>query len=104
MARVTLRSNEDGSCRLLDLPPELQLVIYEMFVGDTEPMRISIPCMTTFNDSSKSSKQVHELKLLALRPWSQGGSKHRLQPALTRTCNEIRAVALPIYYQLNVFE
>ncbi|KAK4956752.1 hypothetical protein LTR10_006280 [Elasticomyces elasticus] len=67
--------------RLLDLPPELQLRIYEFAICSDEPIDITI---------GQRTKQA------CISP--------RAQPALARTCRSIRVDALKFYYSRNIFE
>lgn len=48
--------------------------------------------------------EMHDLHAnLELALWESGEKHPPVQPALTRTCKFIRSLALPIYYQQNVF-
>ena len=63
-------------CGLLSLPPELRNRIYEIVVKiDVSPINICL--------------------------WN--AVKIDKQPAITRTCRQIRNESLPMYYQLNTF-
>ncbi|KAK3660788.1 hypothetical protein LTR56_000546 [Elasticomyces elasticus] len=82
-------------CRLLELPEELQLQIYELVVIAKAPIRIShlrcVGCLRAHN--------FEENMDASLAPFFS----ERKQPALSRTCRTIRNIVLPIYYKRNSF-
>ena len=83
------------SC-LLALPAELQLIIYEMAVVQEDPLPINCGCDSAYGGHCE---EYYE----ARRQWEDGTLHSPWQPSLTRTCRAIRADALPMFYQLNVF-
>lgn len=70
-------------CRLLELPAELQLYIYELAVVEAEPINFIM-------DGSTYDERLRELR-------------SQTHPALAQTCRAIRPEALSIFYQRNVF-
>ena len=80
---------------LLQLPMELQLAIYEYAVIENESLYVNCGC-----DSSYASIAAwNEDQAL----WEDGRKHPPVQPGLTRTCQLVRALSLPIYYQRNAF-
>ncbi|KAK4547658.1 hypothetical protein LTR36_000615 [Oleoguttula mirabilis] len=100
----SMNHQANTNCRLLELPPELQLIIFELLVVHTEPIRISFPCWGEYEKVGRSYRQDRALEAAAKRRWDGGDDQLSLQPALSRVCKYIRATTLPIYYQLNTFE
>ena len=82
--------------RLLQLPTELQLVIFEYAVVETAPLLINCGCDSSYFGDDERWQQDLEL-------WESGEKHPPTQPALTRTCRLIRNIALPMYYQQNSF-
>ncbi|KAK4890807.1 hypothetical protein LTR27_010508 [Elasticomyces elasticus] len=78
-------------CRLLELPEELQLQIYELVVIAKAPIRI-------VHRHCDGYQLAHSLGEDTKRFFSE-----RKQPALSRTCRSIRNIALPVYYKRNSF-
>ena len=74
---------------------ELLLLICEHAVIEEEPLLLNCGC----DSSYKSLEAWHEDEAL----WESGEKHPPVQPALTRTCKFVRALAIPIYYQQNVF-
>lgn len=85
-------------CRLLELPLELQLVIYELVVVKPGPLLLNWPC-----NSSYQGKCRYKLEREEQEAWKAGEKCPPLQPALSRTCRFIRAETLPIFYGENLF-
>jgi hypothetical protein len=83
-------------CRLLELPVEIQLVIYEYAVTEDEPLLVNMPC-----DSSYRGR--YNLESDDKHAWSLGEKHPPLQPSLTKTCRFIRTEALPFFYGCNIF-
>ncbi|KAK4907355.1 galactokinase [Elasticomyces elasticus] len=82
VSRLTrCQESKQAPFRLLDLPPELQLRIYEFAVCNDEPIDITV---------GRQTKQPY------MSP--------RAQPALARTCRSICVDALKFYYAGNMFE
>jgi hypothetical protein len=80
-------------CPLLELPLELQLSIYDLAVIETEPLLINVPC-----DSGRSGLLREEEDA-----WKSGLKKPPAQPALSRTCRDVRREVLPIFYGSSIF-
>jgi len=75
----------EGASRLLELPPELRNTIWTLACGDSKinPPRYGL----ILNDDPLSPEPASMIN----------------QPAITRTCRQIRAEALPIYYAITHF-
>ncbi|KAK4547657.1 hypothetical protein LTR36_000614 [Oleoguttula mirabilis] len=88
------------SFRLHDLPPELRLRIYEFAVTSDGPVQL------TFNDYDfNATNGTSSAPKAAVQAWKQPAAiATRTQPALSRTCKEIRGDALKLYYAQNDFE
>ncbi|KAK5125817.1 hypothetical protein LTR85_012093 [Meristemomyces frigidus] len=86
--------------RLLDLPPELRLRIYEYAVTSDGPVQI------TFNNYKPQNEYgIMGPEAAALNEWQQPAAiAERTQAALSRTCREIHVDALKLYYAHNDFE
>lgn len=85
----------ESESRLLRLPTELQLAIFEYAVIEDEPLLLNCGC-----DSSYSTMQEwHDDEML----WEDGEKHAPEQPGITRTCKSLRAMTLPIFYQKNRF-
>ncbi|KAK5735965.1 hypothetical protein LTR17_007800 [Elasticomyces elasticus] len=85
-------------CRLLDLPVELQLSIYELVVIVHKPLLLNCGC-----ESSYRGKDHSERKYADREAWSTGTLHAPHEPNLTRTCRFIRDLTLPIFYKENLF-
>lgn len=86
----------EGACRLLHLPIELQLTIYELVVLSPRPLLLNSPCNSSYRGRREEHRKVEDE--------FKSGTRHPpLQPALTMTCRFIRAQALPLFYETNVF-
>lgn len=84
---LTFKQSETRTTfRLLDLPSELRLRIYEYAVTSEHPVKI-----TYHNDGYGMW-------------YSQAAIARRTQPALTRASKEIRVDAIKLYYTRNDFE
>ncbi|KAK5688214.1 hypothetical protein LTS10_000192 [Elasticomyces elasticus] len=83
-------------CRLLELPEELQLEIYELVVIYEKPIRIVHLLCEGYQRSCKPEEE--DTKACLARFFSE-----RKQPALSKTCRSIRDIVLPIYYKRNSF-
>ena len=81
--------------RLLQLPVELQLAIFEYSVIEDTPLLLNCGC-----DSSYRSVEAWE-EDQAL--WERGEKHPPAQPGLTQTCHVIRATTLPMFYRQNMF-
>lgn len=86
LARQTLTARQS---RLLALPTELRLLIYELAVTVDGPIAISPHAVGC---------EVDDMEWLVRAAEEKG-----IQPALTRTCSEIRIAVLPLYYSSNDF-
>ena len=76
--------------RLLQLPAELQLAIFEYAIYEDDALLINCGC----DSSYPSIEEWHEDQAL----WDKGIKRAPLQPSLTRTCATIRSVTLPMFY------
>lgn len=83
-------------CRLLQLPAELQLIIFEYAVIEENPLLVNCGCDSSYFRDIEKWHQDQNL-------WSQGEIRSPSQPALTRTCSMIRNISLPMFYQQNSF-
>ncbi|GAB1729974.1 hypothetical protein NU195Hw_g4451t1 [Hortaea werneckii] len=99
--------------RLLDLPPELQLRIFELAVVQEEPIRVNFPCAWTFSrrglglcsaDEKGSDDMVESAYHATRRAWNAGGKSLCRQPALSKLCRAVRHDVLKLFYGKNVFE
>ena len=88
--------HEQEQSRLLELPAELQLAIFEYVVQEPEPLLINCGCDSSYGGD-------YELLEKAEAAWEAGVLHPPVQPTLTRTCRGIRETALPMFYQLNAF-
>ncbi|KAK4890808.1 hypothetical protein LTR27_010509 [Elasticomyces elasticus] len=88
-------SDQMPRCRLLELPEELQLEIYELVVTSEKKLRLNRICCPGYgadvNDIHYGTLEIQE-------------QRERHQPAITKTCRSIRSIALPAYYNRNFFE
>ncbi|KAK3633701.1 hypothetical protein LTR56_014081 [Elasticomyces elasticus] len=87
-------------CRLLELPEELQLDIFELVVTSENKIRLGrMGCVGYGHDLRPRSLDTDQQLLsdLQLR-------RLRMQPAITRVCRSTRKIALPAYYKQNAFE
>ncbi|KAK5115444.1 hypothetical protein LTR85_009904 [Meristemomyces frigidus] len=93
---MTNDTQPEQQSRLLNLPAELQLAIYELAVIEDEPLLLNCGCDSSYSgrrDVWREDKQA----------WKSGEKRPPCQPALTRTCRDIRADALPMFYKYNTF-
>lgn len=74
----------NADCPFLNLPPELRNYIYELVL--LRPNSITVA-------SSMDNEAAAQVTLKAV-----------LQPALTRTCRQLRVDGLPVFYGGNTFE
>jgi hypothetical protein len=81
---------------LLNLPTELQLLIFEFTVIDDKPLLLNCAC-----DSSYPGR--HGEWELEMNAWKAGDRTPPHQPAITQTCRHVRHIALPIFYKQNSF-
>ncbi|KAK5719006.1 hypothetical protein LTR17_015431 [Elasticomyces elasticus] len=79
-------------CRLLELPEELQLEIYELVVISDKTIRLDDLDCCGYGDDECPSNDADQ--------WQRKGS----QPEISKACRSIRSIALPVYYKNNVFE
>jgi hypothetical protein len=94
---VTLipETRQQSPASLLTLPVELQLTIFELTVIEDETIFLNCPCDSSYQDDDDWSMD----KSL----WETGEKHPPFQPGLTQTCKAIRAIALPLFYERNVF-
>jgi hypothetical protein len=83
-------------CPLLELPTELQLQIFELVLQEDRPLLLGMPC----NSSYRGRYQEMREDIIS---WTSGALRPPVQPALTQTCSTVRAAALPIFYNINIF-
>ena len=83
--------------RLLSLPAELQLAIWEFAVIQEDPLLVNCPCDSSYGGWSEDYYADVDL-------WENGTKHSPWQPALTRVCRSIRADALPMWYKHNQFQ
>ena len=83
--------------RLLSLPQELQLLIWEYSVISDSPLHVNCPCDSSYGGWTATYFADREA-------WESGVKQPPAQPALTRVCRSIRANALPIFYKANEFQ
>lgn len=91
------QDNTNSLCRLLNLPSELRLYVYELTVIRNLLIRVTRLCALGID---RANKYEHEYNI----EWRKGGNNIRLQPALSRTCKSVRADVLQIFYGRNTFE
>ena len=101
MSTNELNSQPDSAanptrCRLLALPVDLQLVIYELAVVQYEPLLLNCACNSSYSHRRMQMREDEEA-------WDGGKSHPPLQPALSQTCRNIRDLTLPLFYSENVF-
>lgn len=87
---------QGGSCRLLDLPVELQLSVYELVVPKNEVLLLNFPCNSSYRRRFDDMRKDREA-------WQSGEKHPPTQPAITQTCRFIRNATLPMFYGNNVF-
>ncbi|KAI6833098.1 hypothetical protein KC340_g9838 [Hortaea werneckii] len=99
--------------RLLDLPTELQLRIFEFTVVQEEPVRVNFPCAWSFSrrglglcsaDEEGSDDMVESAYHATRRAWDAGGKTLCRQPALSKPCKAVRHDVLKLFYGKNAFE
>ncbi|KAK5719005.1 hypothetical protein LTR17_015430 [Elasticomyces elasticus] len=93
---VTAEEVKIPRCRLLELPEELQLQIYELVVIVKAPIRI----VRRFCDDYQGPHKREEEDAWA---YLARFISEREQPALSKSCRSIRNIVLPIYYKCNSF-
>ena len=86
----------DQPSLLLNLPVELQLDIYELAVVEDEPLLLNCACNSSYR-GRWNQLEIDE------KAWESRLRHAPRQPALTQTCNFIRNLALPIFYNENLF-
>ena len=90
------KSQAQQQSRLLQLPVELQLTIFEYAVIENEPLLLNCGCDSSYDGDFDALDEDRAL-------WTTGEKHSPLQPALTLTCKIIRAVTLPMFYLQNAF-
>ncbi|KAK5732095.1 hypothetical protein LTR17_010803 [Elasticomyces elasticus] len=91
----TALADEDKKprCRLLELPEELQLDIYELVVISQKAIKLTdVNCDGYGDDRCLSYHKDQQ--------WRCG----LVQPEISKTCRSLRSMVLPVYYKRNVFE
>lgn len=88
-----------GRRRLLELPIELQLAIYELVVQEDKVLLLNVPC----NSSYRKEKWHYKSMRADQEAWRVGDMHPPKQPNISRTCRFIRKETLPMFYGLNVF-
>ena len=82
--------------RLLQLPTELQLTIFEYAVVEDHPLLLNCGCDSSYKGDEEAWCEAVEL-------WKKGEKLPPFQPGITSTCSIVRRMVLPIFYQRNVF-
>ncbi|EME41711.1 hypothetical protein DOTSEDRAFT_134645 [Dothistroma septosporum NZE10] len=83
--------------RLLSLPAELQLAIWEFAVIREDALLVNCPCDSAFGGwTDEYYEEVHL--------WENGTEHSPWQPAITRVCRSIRVDALPMWFKHNSFQ
>ena len=90
-----MSAQKQTAFRLLDLPAELRLKIYEYTVTQNDSIKITLPDCPC---KPKDKQLAHDIWCAPL------SVTQRTPPALTRTCKSIREDALKFYYKGNDFE
>lgn len=107
------QETNDQRSRLLNLPPELQLRIFELAVVQDEPIRVNFPCAWSFSrrglglcsaDEKGSDDMVESAYRATRQAWNDGGKTLCHQPALSKLCKAVRHDVLKLFYGKNVFE
>lgn len=81
---------------LLQLPVEVQLVIFELAVQEPEPLLLNCGCDSSYHgDYDKWAEDS--------QAWQAGTLRAPQQPSLTKTCSLLRQITLPLFYKLNTF-
>ena len=83
-------------CRLLELPVELQLSIYELAVPKSELFLLNCPCNSSYRASYPAEREDR-------KAWESGAKHPPKQPAITQTCHFIRDETLAMFYERNIF-
>ena len=94
--KQALESPKNDRCYLLELPLELQLLIYRLAVTAQDVLVLNVPCNSSYRGRHKQMR-VDE------KAWEQRKVRPPPQPAITKTCRSIRTETLPLFYSLNVF-
>jgi len=89
--RLQHRVPKKGSFRLLDLPAELQLAIFEFAVEPTRLLIMRLNCPDCHIMHACTSARPHQSNRLAF------------PPALARVSRSVRHDVLKIYYSQNIF-
>jgi len=93
-----MSSTTQQTSRLLTLPTELQLQIFEYVVVQCDqPLHINCPCDSSYGGWTPAF-------MAAKKRWESGAQKAPQQPQLARVCRSIRALALPLFYSKNRFQ
>ncbi|GAB1741003.1 hypothetical protein NU219Hw_g6257t1 [Hortaea werneckii] len=107
------KDTTDQRSRLLDLPSELQLQIFELAVVREKPIRVNFPCAWSFSrrglglcsaDEQGSDDMVESAYHATRQAWDAGGKTLCRQPALSKLCRAVRHDVLKLFYGKNVFE
>ncbi|WPA98693.1 uncharacterized protein RHO25_003306 [Cercospora beticola] len=107
MSRIEVGNSkeEEPTFRLLDLPPELQLRIFEYAVTMDEPISINRrawPRLIGRPLTIEERDHLHPLDLAL--GFNSEERAARVQPAITRVSRAIRADVIKIYYKNNTFD
>ena len=82
--------------RLLRLPVELQLAIFEYAIIESEPLLLNCGCDSSYGGNYQEWHADEER-------WTSREKHPPQQPGLTGTCAAVRSVTLPMFYQQNAF-
>ncbi|EME88647.1 uncharacterized protein MYCFIDRAFT_80019 [Pseudocercospora fijiensis CIRAD86] len=93
---MVAKGEDKTTSRLLSLPPEIQLIIWEFTVTSAEPLFINCACDSSYGGWTEEYYADRER-------WEKGERHPPWQPGLTRTCASIRADALKMFYK-NTFQ
>lgn len=99
---TTVEDATSNKCLLLDLPPELQLIIYEMVVQQDDIFLINQPCNSSYRKPKGRGHYNDKLKEDE-KAWKDGTKKPPTQPEITKVCRFIRSETLPLFYGVNIF-
>ena len=94
--KIDTKMHHQTQSRLLQLPAELQLTIFEFAIIENEQLLLNYGCDSSYGGSFELMEVDKEL-------WDKGEILPPLQPGLTRTCKAVRTITLPMFYEQNVF-
>jgi len=89
-------SGRERPSRLLSLPAELQLSIYELVVIEPEIVLLNCGCDSSYSNDRDKWREDQAA-------WEDGIKHPPSEPGLTRTCKVLREITLPMFYKHNTF-